>query len=44
VVSDLASGNSETITRAVQSGEQYKIWVDNFGATSQAYGVQVDVR
>src|SRR5687768_1238300 len=28
-VSNQLIGNSEAVTRAVQSGEQFKIWVDN---------------
>ena len=44
VVSELVVGNAETITRSVQSGEQFKIWVDNFGSNAQAYTVQVEIR
>ncbi|HEY7475214.1 MAG TPA: hypothetical protein VH679_09405 [Vicinamibacterales bacterium] len=44
VVSEQVVGNSETITRSVQSGDQFKIWVDNFGSSAQAYSVQIEVR
>ena len=30
--------------RPVQSGEQFKIWVDNFAPASQAYTSRVDIR
>jgi hypothetical protein len=43
-VSDQIVGNSETISRPVQSGEQFKIWVDNFALASQAYTITVDIR
>ena len=43
-VSDQIVGNSELISRPVQSGEQFKIWVDNFALVSQAYTVTVDIR
>lgn len=43
-VSDQIVGNSETIGRPVQSGEQFKIWVDNFATASQTYTLTVDVR
>jgi hypothetical protein len=42
--SELTEGNSETISRSVQSGEQFKIWVDNFGFSPQAYTVSVEIR
>ncbi|HYN07810.1 MAG TPA: hypothetical protein VES67_10500 [Vicinamibacterales bacterium] len=44
VVSELTEGNSETVSRSVQSGEQFKIWVDNFGFSVQAYTVRVEIR
>ena len=43
-VSDQIVGNSEMISRPVQSGEQFKIWVDNFALVSQAYTITVDIR
>ena len=43
-VSDQIVGNSETIARPVQSGEQFKIWVDNFATASQTYTLTVDIR
>jgi len=43
-VSDQVSGNSEMVTFTVRSGEQYKIWVDNFAQTSQTYVVQIGIR
>ena len=43
-VSDQIVGNSESVTRAVQSGEQFKIWVDNFALVSQAYTITIDIR
>jgi hypothetical protein len=43
-VSDQVSGNSEMVTFTVKSGEQYKVWVDNFAQTSQAYVVQISIR
>jgi hypothetical protein len=42
-VSDQATGNTETVSRAVKSGEQYKIWVDNFSVTSQTYTIQTRI-
>jgi hypothetical protein len=42
--SDQIVGNSESLTRAVQSGEQFKIWVDNFALVSQAYTLTIDIR
>jgi hypothetical protein len=44
VVSDQLVGNSESVTRAVQSGDRFKIWVDNFTLAAQPYTVQIDVR
>jgi hypothetical protein len=44
VVSDQLVGNAESLTRAVQSGERYKIWVDNFTMAAQPYTVQIDIR
>jgi len=43
-VSDQVSGNSEMVTFTVKSGEQYRVWVDNFAQTSQAYVVQISIR
>jgi hypothetical protein len=43
-VSDQSVGNSETISRAVQSGEQFKVWVDNFATVSQTYTLTADIR
>jgi hypothetical protein len=43
-VSDQIVGNSETISRAVQSGEQFRVWVDNFATSSQAYTLTFDLR
>jgi hypothetical protein len=43
-VSDATTGSSEAITRAVQSGEQFKMWVDNFSGTPQSYTVQVTIQ
>ena len=44
VVSDQLVGNSESVTRAVQSGERFKVWVDNFTLAAQPYTVQIDIR
>jgi hypothetical protein len=44
VVSEQTEGTTETVSRAVQSGEQYKIWVDNFSSGAQAYSVRVEIR
>ena len=38
------SGNTETITRTVSSGEEFKAWVDNFDTGSKAYGLSVDIQ
>jgi hypothetical protein len=38
------SGNTETITRTVSSGEEFKAWVDNFDSSSTAYGLSVDIQ
>jgi len=43
-VSDQSVGNSETISRPVQSGEQFKIWVDNFATVTQTYTLTADIR
>lgn len=43
-VSDQIVGNSETISRPVQSGEQFKVWVDNFATVSQTYTLTADIR
>jgi hypothetical protein len=42
-VSDQATGNSEVVSRAVRSGEQYKVWVDNNALTPQSYTVQIRI-
>ena len=44
VVSDQLVGNSESVTREVQAGERFKIWVDNFTLAAQPYTVQIDIR
>jgi hypothetical protein len=44
VVSDQLTGSSEAVARAVQSGERYKIWVDNFTLAAQPYTLQIDIR
>jgi hypothetical protein len=44
VVSDQLTGNSESVARAVQSGERYKIWVDNFTLAAQPYTLQIEIR
>lgn len=36
-------GNSETITRTVAEGEQFKAWVDNFSSSSTAYSLSVEI-
>ena len=43
-VSDQVVSNSESVTRAVQSGDRFKIWVDNFALAAQPYTVQIDIR
>ncbi len=44
VVSEQLVGNSEVVTRAVQSGEQFKIWVDNFAVAAQPYTLTIEIR
>jgi hypothetical protein len=43
-VSEQIVGNSESIARAVQSGEQFRVWVDNFATSAQAYTLTFDVK
>ena len=44
VLSTNDSGNTETITRTVASGEEFKAWVDNFSTGSTAYALVVDIQ
>jgi hypothetical protein len=43
--SAVSSGTSELITRTVTSGEQFKVWVDNFHQTlSSDYTIEVTIQ
>jgi hypothetical protein len=42
--SEQVTGNSETISRAVQSGEQFRVWVDSFATVAQAYTVTFNLQ
>jgi hypothetical protein len=43
--SEANSGTSETVSRTVASGEQYKLWVDNFSATlATDYSIQLTIQ
>jgi hypothetical protein len=42
--SEQVTGNSETISRAVQSGEQFRVWVDSFATVGQAYTVTFNLQ
>jgi len=37
-------GTSETITRAVQSGEPFRIWIDSFSFSDHAYTLQIGIQ
>lgn len=41
--SDAVTGTSETVTRTVASGEQYKFWVDSFSLASIDYTLVVTI-
>jgi hypothetical protein len=42
-VADGITGTSETVTRGVTSGEQYKFWVDSFSVVSNDYTLVVTI-
>lgn len=42
--SDRASGSSETITRSVNQGESYAVWVDNFAGSPQNYTLTLNIQ
>jgi hypothetical protein len=43
-LSDNASGSTETITRTVASGENFKVWVDNLTFSPQNYTLTVNIK
>jgi len=42
--SDRASGSSETITRSVNTGETFAVWVDNFAGSPQNYTITLNIQ
>ena len=38
------TGNSETITRTVSSGEQFRLWVDSFVSDSRNYTLTITIQ
>ena len=43
--SEAATGTSETVSRSVSAGEQYKLWVDDFSTTLPSdYTIQLTIQ
>jgi hypothetical protein len=42
--SDRVSGSSETISRSVNQGETFAVWVDNFSGSPQNYTLTVNIQ